>query len=79
MVFQLGTIYKFTSFHVINPRNVTSPVKNDGWKLEEYLAPFGFRPIFRGKLLHSLETNIINIAPENRPSQKETNIPTIHF
>ena len=20
-----------------------------------------------------------NIAPENRPSQKETNIPTIHF
>ena len=26
--------------------------------------------------LHSPETNI---APENRPSQKETSIPTIHF
>ena len=29
-----------------------------------------------GMFLHSPETNI---APENRPSQKETSIPTIHF
>ena len=55
IAFQLGTIYMFTSFHVINPRNVTSPVKNDGWKWKSTFL-FGFRPIFRGQTVKNNES-----------------------
>ena len=56
---------------------VVSPIIYEGFYHHPNGGYFGFLP---STVFNTLpETNIAAIAPENRPSQKETNLPIIHF
>ena len=56
------------------------PVKSEAPKktLQPWLAGVD-REVCQGKSQNMGTIRETNIAPENRPSQKETSIPTIHF
>ena len=67
----------------LNRSNLASPFPYHFGSVNAKHAQFGFGAMFHETMImDDYGRNTLpktNIAPENRPSQKETSIPTIHF